>query len=116
MSKQQPPSKDHTPSGFDRRSGYISDLEHAELHGSYVNTNGKNCHNVYIYEEGKHGPHEHFFYDPQNQKSGWHGSQYETANNKPSAHRSAFDGNKTSDTGGKSPGNTSGKGGGHGNH
>lgn len=77
-------SKDHTPSGFDRPSGYQSDLEVAETGPMVksVNTSfGSKNHNAYIMRTDK--THEHFFYDPLTQKSGWHGSNYETHNNHP---------------------------------
>ena len=77
-------SKDHSPSGFDRPSGYKSDLEVAETGPMVksVNTSfGSKNHNAYIMRTDK--THEHFFYDPQTQKSGWHGSNYKTHNNHP---------------------------------
>lgn len=76
--------KDHTPSGFNRPSGYQSDLEVAETGPMVksVNTSfGSKNHNAYIMRTDK--THEHFFYDPQTQRSGWHGSNYETRNNHP---------------------------------
>jgi len=77
-------SKDHIPSDFGRPSGYRSDLEIAET-GSKVksiNTSfGSRNHNAYIMRTDK--THEHFYYNPQTQKSGWHGHNYETRNNHP---------------------------------
>lgn len=76
--------KDHDPSDFSRPSGYKSDLENAET-GSLVksiNTSfGSRNHNAYIMRSD--GTHEHFYYDPQTQKSGWHGYRYATKNNHP---------------------------------
>lgn len=76
-------SKDHIPSAFGRPSGYKSDLEVAET-GQMVksiNTSfGSKNHNAYIMR--KDSTHEHFYYNPKNQKSGWHGHLYETRNNK----------------------------------
>lgn len=76
-------SKDHIPSDFGRTSGYKSDLEVAET-GQMVksiNTSfGSKNHNAYVMR--KDGAHEHFYYNPKNQKSGWHGHLYETRNNK----------------------------------
>lgn len=77
-------SKDHIPSDFGRPGGYKSDLEIAET-GSKVksiNTSfGSKNHNAYVMRTDK--THEHFYYDPQTQKSGWHGNNYETHNNHP---------------------------------
>lgn len=76
-------SKDHIPSDFGRPSGYKSDLEVAET-GQMVksiNTSfGSKNHNAYIMR--KDSTHEHFYYNPKEQKSGWHGHLYETRNNK----------------------------------
>lgn len=76
-------SKDHIPSDFGRPSGYKSDLEVAET-GQMVksiNTSfGSKNHNAYIIR--KDSTHEHFYYNPKEQKSGWHGHLYETRNNK----------------------------------
>lgn len=77
-------SKDHVPSGFDRPSGYKSDLEIAEIASTTksVNTSfGGKSHNAYIMDTNH--THEHFYYNPATQKSGWHGSNYETRNNHP---------------------------------
>ncbi len=77
-------SKDHTPGGFSRKSGYKSDLEIAETGKNVksVNTSfGSRNHNAYIHLTNK--THEHFYYDPAKCKSGWHGAQYETRNNHP---------------------------------
>ncbi len=77
-------SKDHTPSDFERPSGYKSDLEIAETGAKVksINTSfGSKNHNVYVMRLDK--THEHFYYDPQIQKSGWHGHNYETRNNHP---------------------------------
>lgn len=77
-------SKDHVPSDFSRSSGYKSDLERAET-GSMVksiNTSfGSKNHNAYIMRSD--GTHEHFYYSPKTQKSGWHGHKYPTKNNHP---------------------------------
>ena len=76
-------SKVHTPSDFSRPSGYKSDLEIAEISPmtKSVNTSfGSENHNAYIMR--KDSTHEHFYYNPKNQKSGWHGHLYETRNNK----------------------------------
>ncbi len=76
--------KDHTPGGFYRPSGYKSDLEIAESAPTTrsVNTSfGSQNHNAYIMNTDH--THEHFYYDPATQKSGWHGSNYETRNNHP---------------------------------
>lgn len=83
-------SKDHTPSGFDRPSGYKSDLEVAETGPMVksVNTSfGSKNHNAYIMRTDK--THEHFYYNPQTQKSGWHGNNYETRNNHPQLQTNA---------------------------
>lgn len=76
-------SKDHIPSDFGRSSGYKSDLEVAETGDMVkaINTSfGSKNHNAYIMR--KDSTHEHFYYNPQNQKSGWHGHLYETRNNR----------------------------------
>ena len=77
-------SKDHIPSDFGRPSGYKSDLEIAETSSKVksINTSfGSKNHNAYIMRTDK--THEHFYYNPQTQKSGWHGHNYETRNNHP---------------------------------
>lgn len=77
-------SKDHMPSDFGRPGGYKSDLEIAETSSKVksINTSfGSKNHNAYIMRTDK--THEHFYYDPQTQKSGWHGNNYETHNNHP---------------------------------
>lgn len=77
-------SKDHIPSDFARQSGYKSDLENAETGKGVksINTSfGSKNHNAYIMRTD--GTHEHFYYSPKTQKSGWHGANYETKNNHP---------------------------------
>lgn len=77
-------SKDHVPSDFSRSSGYKSDLEKAETGPMIksVNTSfGSKNHNAYIMRSD--GTHEHFYYSPKTQKSGWHGHKYPTRNNHP---------------------------------
>ena len=77
-------SKDHVPSDFSRSSGYKSDLEKAETGPMVksVNTSfGSKNHNAYIMRSD--GTHEHFYYSPKTQKSGWHGHKYPTRNNHP---------------------------------
>lgn len=77
-------SKDHTPSGFDRPSGYKSDLEVGEtMHTTTkVNTSfGGKQHNAYTIQ--KDGTHEHYYYNPQQQRSGYHGANYPTRHNHP---------------------------------
>lgn len=89
-------SKDHVPSDFARSSGYKSDLENAETEPMVksVNTSfGSKNHNAYIMRSD--GTHEHFYYDPQSQKSGWHGHKYPTKNNHPNSQP------KTDSKGGK---------------
>ncbi len=73
--------KDHKPGTFERED-YESDLEVSEKTGTRVNTSfGSNNHNVYVHNN--EGTHEHFFYDPNTQKSGWHGANYPTKSNHP---------------------------------
>ena len=73
--------KDHKPGTFERED-YESDLEVSEKAGTRVNTSfGSNNHNVYVHNN--EGTHEHFFYDPNTQKSGWHGANYPTKSNHP---------------------------------
>lgn len=77
-------SKDHVPSDFFRLSGYKSDLEKVETGPMVksVNTSfGSKNHNAYIMRSD--GTHEHFYYSPKTQKSGWHGHKYPTRNNHP---------------------------------
>ncbi len=77
-------SKDHIPSDFGRSSGYKSDLEIAETspEAKSINTSfGSKNHNAYVMRTDS--THEHFYYNPQTQKSGWHGHNYETHNNHP---------------------------------
>lgn len=75
-------SKDHTPSGFNRPSGYSSDLENSEISGTRVNTSfGSGNHNAYIHHE--EGVHEHYWYDPNTGTSGYHGENVRTNNNHP---------------------------------
>ena len=77
-------SKDHSPGTFSRPCGYQSDLEIAESGPMVksVNTSfGSQNHNSYIML--KDGTHEHFYYDPSTQRSGWHGNNYATRNNHP---------------------------------
>lgn len=85
-------SKDHIPSDFGRPSGYKSDLEIAET-GSKVksiNTSfGSRNHNAYIMR--RDSTHEHFYYNPATQKSGWHGHNYETHNNHPQLNNENVD-------------------------
>lgn len=79
-------SKDHSPGGFDRPSGYKSDLEKSETDPMVksVNTSfGSANHNVYVMRRDH--CHEHFFYDPATQRQGWHGHAFETKNNHPPA-------------------------------
>lgn len=79
-------SKDHVPSDFARSSGYKSDLESTETGPMVksVNTSfGSKNHSAYIMRSD--GTHEHFYYDPQSQKSGWHGHKYPTNNNHPNS-------------------------------
>lgn len=81
-------SKDHRPGGFNRESGYKSDLEIAEEAGTRVNTSfGSGNHNVYVHNAGH--THEHFWYDPTTNSSGYHGANVATANNHPGAEKSA---------------------------
>ena len=75
-------SKDHTPGGFNRPSGYKSDLENSEERGTRINTSffsGK--HNVYVHNE-EH-THEHDWYDPAKLQSGYHGENVPTKSNHP---------------------------------
>lgn len=77
-------AKDHVPSGFERPSGYKSDLEIAETgdKAKSINTSfGSKNHNAYIHRVD--GTHEHFYYSPKDGKSGWHGYNYPTHNNHP---------------------------------
>ena len=77
-------SKDHTPSGFDRPSGYKSDLEIGETmpNTTKVNTSfGGRQHNAYTMQ--KDGTHEHYYYNPKQQRSGYHGANYPTHHNHP---------------------------------
>lgn len=77
-------SKDHVPSDFARKSGYKSDLEVAETGPMVksINTSfGSKNHNAYIRRSD--GTHEHFYYSPQDARSGWHGHNWETRNNHP---------------------------------
>lgn len=77
-------SKDHSPGGFNRPSGYKSDLEVAETGHlvKSVNTSfGSQNHNSYIMRCDH--THEHFYYDPRTLRCGWHGSKFETRNNHP---------------------------------
>lgn len=75
-------AKDHTPGGFDRPSGYKSDLEIAEENGTRVNTSfGSQNHNVYVHND-EH-THEHFWYDPDTCSSGYHGANVPTKSNHP---------------------------------
>lgn len=75
-------AKNHIPEGFNRECGYKSDLEVAEERGTRVNTSfGSQNHNVYIHN-AEH-THEHFWYDPQTGRSGYHGQNVETRNNHP---------------------------------
>lgn len=70
-------SKDHSPGGFDRSNGYKSDIEVAETGPMVksVNTSfGSKNHNVYVMRTDK--THEHFYYNPQTLKSGWHGNNW----------------------------------------
>ena len=90
-------SKDHTPSDFNRSSGYRSDLEVAETGPKVksINTSfGSKNHNAYVMR--RDGTHEHFYYNPQNQKSGWHGHNWETHNNHPN-NQTNYKGEKTMD-------------------
>lgn len=89
-------SKDHVPSDFARSSGYKSDLENAETGPMVksVNTSfGSKNHNAYIMRSD--GTHEHFYYSPKTQKSGWHGHNYPTKNNHPDSQQ------KSNSNGGK---------------
>ena len=77
-------SKDHSTSDFGRPSGYKSDIERAETDAmtKSVNTSfGSRNHNVYIMR--KDHTHEHFYYNPADSKSGWHGHLWRTKNNQP---------------------------------
>ena len=77
-------AKDHSPGGFNRSVDYRSDLEIAETQPNIksINTSfGSKNHNAYVML--KEGNHEHFFYAPATQKSGWHGANYPTKNNHP---------------------------------
>lgn len=74
--------KDHTPHTFSRPSGYESDLEISEKNAYKVNTSfGSSNHNSYAMN--RDGTHEHYYYDPQTQKMGWHGANFPTRNNHP---------------------------------
>lgn len=87
-------SKDHKPGGFNRTCDYRSDLEIAETGDMVksVNTSfGSKNHNSYIMRTD--ATHEHFYYNPQSQKSGWHGNNFETRNNHPNL-QSKQDGGK----------------------
>lgn len=92
-------SKDHVPSDFSRSSGYKSDLEKAETGPmvKLVNTSfGSKNHNAYIMRSD--GTHEHFYYSPKTQKSGWHGHKYPTRNNHPDQQtRTKSEGDKSMD-------------------
>lgn len=94
-------SKDHVPSDFSRESGYKSDLEIAETGPMVksINTSfGSKNHNAYIHRTD--GTHEHFYYSPQEGKSGWHGYNWETRNNHPNLQeetQSISEGGKTMD-------------------
>ena len=75
-------SKDHTPGGFNRPSGYKSDLENSEERGTRINTSfGSGNHNVYVHN-AEH-THEHFWYDPSKLQSGYHGENVPTKSNHP---------------------------------
>lgn len=75
-------SKDHTPGGFNRPSGYKSDLENSEERGTRINTSfGSGNHNVYVHN-AEH-THEHFWYDPAKLQSGYHGENVPTKSNHP---------------------------------
>ena len=76
--------KDHIPSDFNRKSGYKSDLEIGETQkmAKSINTSfGGREHNAYVMR--KDGTHEHFYYNPSQQRSGWHGGNYPTRHNHP---------------------------------
>jgi len=80
-------AKDHTPGDFNRPSGYKSDLEIGETQSNIkkVNTSfGSKNHNSYVML--KNNTHEHYYYDPKNQRSGWHGANYPTRHNHPKLH------------------------------
>lgn len=80
--KAEAMAKDHTPGGFNRESGYKSDLEIAEERGSRINTSfGSKNHNVYVHNS--EGTHEHFWYDPEKMQSGYHGENVATHSNHP---------------------------------
>lgn len=75
-------SKDHKPGGFNRLSGYKSDLEISEEKGVKINTSfGSGNHNAYIHNENH--THEHYWYDPSRLRSGYHGENFATKNNHP---------------------------------
>ena len=75
-------SKDHTPGGFNRPSGYKSDLENSEERGTRINTSfGSGNHNVYVHNADH--THEHFWYDPAKLQSGYHGENVPTKSNHP---------------------------------
>lgn len=75
-------AKNHAPGGFDRPSGYKSDLEVAEERGTRINTSfGSQNHNVYVHN-AEH-THEHFWYDPATGVSGYHGENVPTRSNHP---------------------------------
>lgn len=77
-------SKDHKPGGFVRMDNdYRSDLEIAEMErGTRINTSFSSG-NANVYVHNAEHTHEHFWYEPANLSSGWHGENWETHNNHP---------------------------------
>ena len=83
-------SKDHKPGGFVRMDNdYRSDLEIAEMErGTRINTSFSSG-NANVYVHNAEHTHEHFWYDPANLSSGWHGENWATHNNHPDLGNSA---------------------------
>ncbi len=75
-------AKDHKPGGFNRTSGYKSDLEIAEERGKRINTSFASG-NANVYVHNANHTHEHFGYDPETQSCGYHGENVPTKNNHP---------------------------------
>lgn len=75
-------AKDHAPGGFDRPSGYKSDLEYAEERGTRINTSFASG-NANVYVHNAEHTHEHFWYNPETCSCGYHGENVPTHNNHP---------------------------------
>lgn len=83
-------SKDHKPGGFVRMDNdYRSDLEIAEMErGTRINTSFSSG-NANVYVHNAEHTHEHFWYEPANLSSGWHGENWATHNNHPDPGKAA---------------------------